>query len=428
MDPVTALRDRTGRVRLHIGSGRCYLTDWINCELPLPHVHLASDRPDLVAKWATDYRPDDYYARQVATLEELARGKAEPDEWVCDLRGDWLHGHLLPHGAADEILCRQVLEHLSPTEAELAFERFDWLLKAGGELVIDVPDHEGTVEAVRNAEGEERRGFLLRHLLGHREDRYGYHLMGYTRRGLRDLAKRHGFAFVGEEGAGGDRLYPAFAMRFHKPAVGTIDPYAWTRIAPYEIPDKWKCLEVGPGGTSRAWPRADAWLELAHIANTEMPGDDWGRKVEVKHGDICDRTPWGEKAFDFALLAHVLEHVKEPLKAVAEINRIVKAGVIECPHPFKEFLFGFEETDHRWWVTSDGETLTFTKPDDGRVKDWRLICEETGWGGAIHRNLRLGPVLGYDGRAMREAYLRGQASCLNTIHRWEGELKAVVVE
>ncbi|MEK7246625.1 MAG: methyltransferase domain-containing protein [Pseudomonadota bacterium] len=415
-------------LKIHLGAGSVYLAsgghtpgEWVNVNLPGPRSHLASARNDLVQALRTS-DGDAYYARQAVTLAEIAAGPVTEADVVCDVHADVLRG--LPFGAqnADEILMRQVFEHFSRTEARTVLKECDYALKPGGVLRLDVPDLAGTVEALAVEADPERRRFLLRHLIGSRRDDYSYHHHGYTREGLRALVEEYGFAFDGEEPPLAGRLYPAFCLRFRKPEIHAHDPVSWLRImGDMTIPDAWQVCEVGPG-SRRYYPRANAVID---VVDRGAPDDrPAGSRMHV--GDICERTPFADGEFDWLIACHVLEHVTDPLAAAAEISRIAKRGVLECPHPMKEFLFGFEETDHRWWVwpaDADG-VVTFQRPDPKMVAGWR----NTDWSGAVHRMLVGGPGVSPDAHVLRRRYAIGQREgTLNVVHRWEGPLKVRVI-
>lgn len=411
-------------LRVHCANGRIYLDpkEWVNVDLDGPHANLARDRADLVARWLTT-DGDAYYARQTqATPEALAEGPLRPSETVCDVKADILRG--LPFGpqAVDELLIRQAFEHFSRVEARKFLQECDYSLKPGGILRLDVPDHEATLRECAVADDVAKRRLLLRHIVGSRKDDYSYHLHGYTRDGLRALVEEYGFVFEAEEPELAGRLYPAFCLRFRKPLVASHDPIPWQRLVdPSEIPDDWKCVEVGPG-SHRAWPRANAVID---VVNRGAP-DDRPDGSDFHMGDICDRTPFADGAFDLLFASHVLEHVRDPEAAAAEISRIAKRVVIECPHPMKEFLFGFEEEDHRWWVWPAGPdgVLIFQRPDERLVKGWRHVD----WSGAMHRILVGGPGQVPDAHALRRRYAAGQRSeLLNVVHRGETPLRVRVV-
>ena len=191
-------------MKLHVGSGSIYLRDWCNVDLPYPNVFLASERPDLVERLITD--ESDYYGRHSAKTTDTLKTPIR-QEMVCDRYGSF---EFLPVclKSIDEVLSRQCFEHLSITEAHNALESLRAVLKPGGILRLDVPDHD---EALRKL-GETGDYFFARHLMGPRSSDMGFHMMSYQRMSLRVLVEAHGFTYVEEEP--NIHIYPAFCLRF----------------------------------------------------------------------------------------------------------------------------------------------------------------------------------------------------------------------
>lgn len=195
-------------MKLHVGVGTVYLLQYVNVDLPGPRTFLACERPDLVERWSTT--EDAYFAKhQDKTLHTLAAGPID-QEYVCDRYGDFEH---LPvqGGSVEEVLCRHVFEHLSITESHRALNHVDTVLRPGGILRLDVPDHEETLRLFK----ETGDSFYVRHLLGPRRNEFGFHMMSYTRERLRALVESHGFIYGDEEP--NIHLYPAICLRFRKP-------------------------------------------------------------------------------------------------------------------------------------------------------------------------------------------------------------------
>jgi len=87
-------------------------------------------------------------------------------------------------------------------------------------------------------------------------------------------------------------------------------------------------LDVGSGGCP--YPRSDVLLE--------RHGDAWHRcgaalvmDRPIVFGDAL-HMPFKNKAFDFVIASHVLEHVREPEQFLGELMRVGKAGYIETPN------------------------------------------------------------------------------------------------
>jgi len=74
-------------------------------------------------------------------------------------------------------------------------------------------------------------------------------------------------------------------------------------------------------------------------------------------GDIHD-IPFINDAFSFIHCSHILEHLYDPAKAIAEMMRVSRSGYIETPSEIHEFLdlnFPF----HRWAISAEDDKLIF---------------------------------------------------------------------
>lgn len=191
-------------MRLHVGSGTVYLRDWVNVDLPLPHVALAKDEPGLVAEYITT--EDKYYARHEGkTVNDWRKGPMTV-KTVCDVYGSF---EFLPARplSVDTILSRQCFEHLTIETAQRSLKECARVLKWGGILKLDLPDPEATVELYK----ETGDSFYVRHLFGPRKDLYGFHTF-YNRETLTHLAADAGFNLVAENA--NVHPYPAFELEF----------------------------------------------------------------------------------------------------------------------------------------------------------------------------------------------------------------------
>lgn len=197
-------------VKLHLGCGSIYLDGYVNVDLFRQRMYLTQDRPDLVRKLLTV--DADYYRHfSKESIQTMATPLPVAREGVCDVFSDIRDLANFYSDSAEEILARQVFEHLSIHEARRAISSFRRVLRPGGLLRLDVPDHEGTVAKLL----ETHDPFYFRHLYGSRRDEYGYHLMSYTKEGLTKLVEESGFLFQGEEP--NIHFYPSFSLRFQKP-------------------------------------------------------------------------------------------------------------------------------------------------------------------------------------------------------------------
>ena len=417
-------------MKLHVGCGTVYLDGYVNVDLPTSGAELAKDNPSLAAERAVP--ESDYYRNSPAMgIKEFAEGFVpETGKAICDVYGSF---DMLPFedGTVDEILSRQVFEHLSGFEAQRSLMECRRVLKPNGLLRLDVPDHPATLEMWRKAiqeEDETTEQFCERHVFGSKKNEAYYHLCGWDQVRLIAATHNYGFGFVEQEP--NIHPYPAFCIRFEKVEAEHLDtrrsvtPWraAWEycgepRGTPLTVPSEWKCIEIGCG--RNPWPRADLWTDKDPKFLKRLPEGKW------KAVDIMN-LPSFERKWDFAFVSHVLEHVQDPLRVAGEINRIAKRGCIVCPSPFKEGLWSFYEDDHQWWVLPPGESgaLRFIRVNN----DWRMAMKNRDFESIMHQMLRYGNhAFGEHGRTIREAWHRMEPE-YDVIHRWDGELRVEVLE
>ena len=120
-------------------------------------------------------------------------------------------------------------------------------------------------------------------------------------------------------------------------------------------------LEVGSGGNP--YPRANVLLD-AYESTRER---HWAPLVADRPmvlGFVED-LPFKDKAFDFVIASHVLEHSAEPKKFLSELQRVAKAGYIETPDAFMERLNPYR--DHRLEVTARDGRLEINKKSNWNI-------------------------------------------------------------
>jgi len=130
-------------------------------------------------------------------------------------------------------------------------------------------------------------------------------------------------------------------------------------------------LDVGSGDNPHV--RADVLCDLHLLGSGERSGKfdlviD-GRPFVFAHA--C-RLPFKDKAFDFIICSHLLEHVSNPAILLEELMRVGKAGGIESPSSLMEKLYGW--SFHRLLINHDWDCLIIRpKPKDEK---FRIIPEE----------------------------------------------------
>lgn len=135
-----------------------------------------------------------------------------------------------------------------------------------------------------------------------------------------------------------------------------FDSLAWA-VRRFHVPVSPRdlVLEVGAGGNP--YPRANVLLD-AYESTRER---HWAPLVSDRPTVLgfVENLPFKDKAFDFVIAAHVLEHSSDPARFISELERVAKAGYIEVPDAFLERINPYK--DHRLEITSREGTLVIRK-------------------------------------------------------------------
>jgi len=100
------------------------------------------------------------------------------------------------------------------------------------------------------------------------------------------------------------------------------------------------------------------------------------KKIFIK-GDV-ENLPFKNKTFDFVFCSHLLEHVENPGKAIAELVRVARRGYIEVPNAVLELIHPFPS--HLWYCLFLDNTLIFRqkeKRNDFLIKSINLFGKES---------------------------------------------------
>jgi SAM-dependent methyltransferase len=125
-------------------------------------------------------------------------------------------------------------------------------------------------------------------------------------------------------------------------------------------------LEVGSGGNPyfRANVLLDAYEETRERNYEPLVTDRQTVLGFVEH------LPFKDKAFDFVIASHVLEHSINPERFLGELQRVAKAGYIEVPDAFLERINPYP--DHRLEITLRDDKLLINKKS-GFLVDPHLV-------------------------------------------------------
>ncbi len=74
---------------------------------------------------------------------------------------------------------------------------------------------------------------------------------------------------------------------------------------------------------------------------------------------FVERLPFKDKAFDFVIASHVLEHSHNPARFLEELQRVARGGYIEVPDAFMERINPYH--DHRLEITVRRDRLRIRK-------------------------------------------------------------------
>lgn len=120
-----------------------------------------------------------------------------------------------------------------------------------------------------------------------------------------------------------------------------------------DIPAGARVLEIGSG--SRPHPQATVLLERFADDSSHREGrrlETAGKPLVIADGQAL---PFKDKSFDYCICMHVLEHVDDPARLIAEMERVAGAGYIETPSELFEHLFAVPPYTeiHKWYVNLD---------------------------------------------------------------------------
>ena len=103
-------------------------------------------------------------------------------------------------------------------------------------------------------------------------------------------------------------------------------------------------LEIGSGHNPKA--RSDVLCDK-FITDDEQRGGTIVADRPIVEAD-GQFLPFADRAFDYVICSHVLEHVEDPAQLIAELERVARRGYIETPAEIGERIYGWHY--HNWVV------------------------------------------------------------------------------
>ena len=149
-----------------------------------------------------------------------------------------------------------------------------------------------------------------------------------------------------------------------------------------------------------------------------------------------ENLPFMDKSFDVAFSHHVVEHLDNPVKALKEMQRIAKRGIIMCPAIFAEYAFGRKY--HKWEISYREDTIIFIEKKDeklwfgegvsGKIGElvvpekcnpFDKILNDGKWYEIEESNKELSEYL--------QKYYYGHFSIIENVFIWENEFNYVII-
>ena len=109
----------------------------------------------------------------------------------------------------------------------------------------------------------------------------------------------------------------------------------------------WKVLDIGCGYSANDYATT--------ICDIEDLSKHYNDRNFVKLSD--ENLPFADNEFDFVVASHVIEHVKDPKKFIAELERVSKKGYIELPTKLEDNLVFENKKEHLWHMDFDDVNL-----------------------------------------------------------------------
>jgi hypothetical protein len=118
-------------------------------------------------------------------------------------------------------------------------------------------------------------------------------------------------------------------------------------------------IDLMPYETRGLYER-EGWIAPRDEGPERFSADTWVQR------DVCDREPFpfADDAIDFAVCAHTLEDLRDPLWVCRELARVARSGYVEVPSRLEEQSVGVEGPwvgwgHHRWLIEVEEERIEF---------------------------------------------------------------------
>jgi len=167
----------------------------------------------------------------------------------------------------------------------------------------------------------------------------------------------------------------------------SLNRIAWS-LRKISLPIKRSDLVLDVGSGSTPHPAADVLLERYLDPKHRYSAMVIDRPTVL--ADAC-KMPFRDKAFDFVIAFHVLEHVSDPASFLKELQRVGKAGYIETPNAIFERLIPYDV--HLLEIMNVNDRLLINKKVSARpdnfLNELELIKRSPKWNRFFNGNPNL---------------------------------------
>lgn len=167
----------------------------------------------------------------------------------------------------------------------------------------------------------------------------------------------------------------------------SLNRIAWS-LRKVSLPIKRSDLVLDVGSGSSPHPAADVLLERYLDPKHRYSAMVIDRPTVL--ADAC-KMPFRDKAFDFVIAFHVLEHVPDPASFLKELQRVGKAGYIETPNAIFERLVPYDV--HLLEIMNINDKLLINKKKsakpDNFLNELELIKHSSKWNRFFYGNPNL---------------------------------------
>lgn len=143
----------------------------------------------------------------------------------------------------------------------------------------------------------------------------------------------------------------------------------WSRLRSFhrrriDVPVDHRAVVLDVGSGDKPHWRADVLVDR-YVDETFASQRSGRRRARVDRplfdADAA-HLPFADRAFDYVICSHMLEHVTDPAAVIDELTRVAKAGYVEVPEASSAKIVDFPS--HLWWCRLDDGVLVFTAKTD----------------------------------------------------------------